>query len=292
MKGIVLAGGRGSRLYPLTQSTCKQLLAVYDKPMIYYPLSVLMQAGIKEILIISTPEDLPRFEKMLGDGGSLGISLSYASQPHPEGIAQAFIIGQSFIGDDSVALILGDNIFYGQELSSLLLQSTCLESGAVIFGYEVQDPERYGVVAFDERGQVSEIIEKPLKAPSKYAVTGLYFYDNDVIQIAKELKPSLRGELEITDVNLAYLREKKLHVRLLGRGFAWLDTGTHEALYQASSYVKAIQDRQGIKIGCLEEVAYNMGFISSDQLKRMADSLASIEYGRYLEGVLCANEFK
>ncbi len=289
MKGIILAGGRGSRLYPLTQGTCKQLLAVYDKPMIYYPLSVLMQAGIREILLISTPEDLPRFEKMLGNGASLGISLSYAPQEKPEGIAQAFIIAETFIGEDSVALILGDNIFYGQELSSLLMQATCLESGAVIFGYEVKDPERYGVIEFDDKGGIYNVIEKPEKAPSNYAVTGLYFYDNTVIQIAKGLKPSKRGELEITDVNLAYLKDKKLHVRLLGRGFAWLDTGTHEALYQASSYVQAIQERQGIKIGCLEEVAYSMGFISAEALKKLAEDLSAADYGLYLKDLLRYN---
>lgn len=286
MKGIILAGGKGSRLYPLTLSTCKQLLPVYDKPLIYYPLSVLMMAGVREILIISTPEDLPRFEQLLGNGSHLGLQLSYAAQARPEGIAQAFLIGESFIGEDSVALILGDNIFYGQDLPNLLRLCMQLETGAIIFGYEVKDPERYGVVEFDEKFAVTKIEEKPKDPRSKYAVTGLYFYDNDVIEIAKKLKPSKRGELEITDINLAYLARGTLHLRLLGRGFAWLDTGTPDSLQKASAYVHTIQDRQGIKIACIEEIAYKMGFITSDQLKQLARLFSTSEYGAYLDGVV------
>lgn len=285
MKGILLAGGRGSRLYPLTLSTCKQLLPVFDKPLIYYPLSVLMQAEIREILIIATPEDLPRFQTLFNDGSKLGLQISYAAQPKPEGIAQAFLIGESFIGEDDVALILGDNIFHGHDMPGLLRLCTQLEAGAVIFGYEVKDPERYGVVEFDEYFRVTKIEEKPRDPRSKYAVTGLYFYDNSVIEIAKKLKPSKRGELEITDVNLAYLARGTLHLRLLGRGFAWLDTGTPDALQKAALYIQAIQERQGIKVACIEEIAYQMGYISAEELKMLADSLSASEYGAYLDHV-------
>ncbi len=286
MKGIILAGGQGTRLFPVTLSVCKQLLPVYDKPMIYYPLSVLMMAGIREILIISTPKDLPHFENLFGDGSYLGLKLSYASQQKPEGIGQAFLIGESFIGDDTVALILGDNIFYGHNLSSLVSSCRHLEKGAVIFGYEVVDPERYGVVEFDESGKVIDIVEKPQAPKSRYAVTGLYFYDNDVIEIARELKPSQRLEYEITDINRAYLERGDLHLRLLDRGFAWLDTGTHPALQQASHYVQTIQERQGISIGCLEEVAYQMGFISREELEKRIDVLSKSDYGQYLKQIL------
>ena len=285
MKGIILAGGRGTRLHPLTIATCKQLLPVYDKPMIYYPLSVLMYAGIQEILIISTPEDLPRFERIFGNGSSLGLSLSYQAQPQPEGIAQAFIIGEKFIGEDSVALVLGDNIFYGDQLPFILKRCKNLEEGAIIFGYEVKDPQRYGVIEFDEQGAPKNLVEKPKNPTSPYAVTGLYFYDNTVIEIAKSLKPSPRGELEITDVNAAYLARGSLHVHLLERGFAWLDTGTHEALQQASLYVQTIQDRQGIKIACLEEIAYQMGFISHKELLLLSQNMGSSEYGLYLSKI-------
>jgi glucose-1-phosphate thymidylyltransferase len=281
VKGIILAGGKGTRLYPLTIATCKQLLPVYDKPMIYYPLSVLMCAGIQDILIISTPEDLPRFEKIFGDGSQLGLSLSYQIQPKPEGIAQAFIIGETFIGEDTVALILGDNIFYGDRLPFILKRCKNLEEGAIIFGYEVKDPERYGVIEFDEQGKPKSLVEKPKNPVSPYAVTGLYFYDNDVVNIAKSLNPSHRGELEITDVNAAYLKRGSLHVHLLERGFAWLDTGTHEALQQAANYVQTIQDRQGIKIACLEEIAYQMGFITEEDLLALSQKLGASEYGHY-----------
>ncbi|MBI2742492.1 MAG: glucose-1-phosphate thymidylyltransferase RfbA [Chlamydiales bacterium] len=285
MKGIILAGGKGTRLHPLTLSTCKQLLPVYDKPLIYYPLSVLMMAGIREILIISTAQDLPRFQHLFKDGSHLGLQISYAEQSEPEGIAQAFIIGAPFIGDDTVALVLGDNIFYGHDLPKLVQLCTQLENGAVIFGYEVKDPERYGVVEFDEKFRVTKIEEKPRDPRSRYAVTGLYFYDNDVIEIAKQLKPSKRGELEITDINLAYLARGTLHLRLLGRGFAWLDTGTPDALQKASAYVQAIQERQGIKIACIEEIAHQMGYISTDELKQLARSFSASEYGAYLDSV-------
>jgi glucose-1-phosphate thymidylyltransferase len=282
MKGIILAGGSGSRLFPITRGVSKQLLPVYDKPMIYYPLSVLMLAGIREILVISTPQDLPSFKRILKDGTQLGLNFSFKAQPRPEGLAQAFIIGEEFIGSDTVGLILGDNIFYGTNLSRILQNAVKLEKGGVIFGYLVKDAERYGVVDFDSDGNVIGIEEKPKKPKSNYAVPGLYFYDNKVIEIAKNLKPSERGELEITDVNLAYLRQKKLKVELLGRGYAWLDTGTHEALQQAASYVQAIQERQGLKIACVEELAYRLGYITADQLANLAEDMMQNDYGQYL----------
>ena len=282
MKGIILAGGSGSRLFPITRGVSKQLLPVYDKPMIYYPLSVLMLAGIREILVISTPQDLPIFKRILKDGMQLGLNFSYKAQPRPEGLAQAFIIGEEFIGDDTVGLILGDNIFYGPSLSRILQKAVRLEEGGIIFGYLVKDPERYGVVDFDSDGNVIGIEEKPKKPKSNYAVPGLYFYDNTVVEIAKSLKPSERGELEITDVNLSYLRQKKLKVELLGRGYAWLDTGTHEALQQAASYVQAIQERQGLKIACVEELAYRLGYINADQLANLAQDMMQNDYGQYL----------
>lgn len=282
MKGILLAGGSGSRLYPLTLGVSKQLLPVYDKPMIYYPLSVLMIAGIREILIISTPHDLPIFQKILGDGSHLGMSFFYAQQPRPEGLAQAFIIGSSFIGQESVCLILGDNIFYGQGLSKILQRAVQLTEGGLIFGYLVRDPERYGVVEFNSDGTVTDIVEKPQNPRSSYAVPGLYFYDNQVVEIARKLKPSARGELEITDVNTIYLKRGDLKVELLGRGFAWLDTGTHEALQQAASYVQAIQERQGLKISCVEEVAFRLGYIDTAQLRLLASNYLKNDYGRYL----------
>ncbi|MGD9057013.1 MAG: glucose-1-phosphate thymidylyltransferase RfbA [Desulfobacterales bacterium] len=292
MKGIILAGGTGSRLFPITRGISKQLLPVYDKPMIYYPLSVLMQAGIKEILIISTPNDLPIFKRILNDGSQLGLSFSFKEQPRPEGLAQAFIIGEEFIGSDSVALILGDNIFYGPNFSTILNRAVQLESGGLIFGYPVKDPQRYGVVEFDANGNVTGIEEKPQQPKSHYAVPGLYFYDNHVIDIAKNLKPSKRGELEITDVNMSYLRRKRLKVELLGRGYAWLDTGTHEALQQAASYVQAIQERQGLKIACVEELAYRLGYIGKDQLEKLANDMTQNEYGRYLLDIANDVEFR
>ena len=282
MKGIILAGGSGSRLFPITRGVSKQLLPVYDKPMIYYPLSVLMLAGIREILVISTPEDLPAFKRILEDGSQLGLALSYQEQPRPEGLAQAFIIGEKFIGSDTVCLILGDNIFYGPNLTKILARAVQLDKGGLILGYMVKDPERYGVVDFDSSGQVIGIEEKPQKPKSNYAVPGLYFYDNSVIEIAKNLKPSHRGELEITDVNMSYLHRGDLRVELLGRGYAWLDTGTHEALQQAASYVHAIQERQGLKIACVEEIAYRRGYITKDQLQNLAADLTQNDYGQYL----------
>jgi glucose-1-phosphate thymidylyltransferase len=285
VKGIILAGGSGTRLYPITWVVSKQLMPVYDKPMIYYPLSILMLAHIREVLVISTPEDLPRFEALLGDGSRLGLSLSYAEQPRPEGLAQAFIIGKDFIGSDSVALILGDNLFYGHGLPEILKRCANLEEGGIIFGYPVQDPERYGVVTFDRDGKVTGIEEKPEEPKSRYAVPGLYFYDNDVVAIAETLTPSWRGELEITDVNLEYLRRQKLSVELLGRGFAWLDTGTHDSLQQASDFVKSIQRRQGLKIACVEEIAYRLGFIGESQLRILAAELRN-DYGKYLSDII------
>lgn len=282
MKGIILAGGSGSRLFPITLVVSKQLLPVYDKPMIYYPLSVLMLAGIREILIISTPEDLPLFKKLFGDGSQLGLSFSYAEQPRPEGLAQAFLIGKQFIGDDPVSLILGDNIFYGHNLSDILKRAVKLKKGGLIFGYLVRDPERYGVVEFDQTGKVICIEEKPKNPKSNYAVPGLYIYDNDVVSIAANLKPSARGELEITDVNLEYLHRGDLKVELLGRGFAWLDTGTHEALQQAAGYVQAIQERQGLKISCIEEISYRLGYITREEVRSLASGMMKNGYGQYL----------
>jgi glucose-1-phosphate thymidylyltransferase len=286
MKGIILAGGSATRLYPITHVISKQLLPVYDKPMIYYPLSTLMLAGIRDILIISTPHDLPRFKELLNNGNQLGLNLQYAEQPRPEGLAQAFIIGEKFIGGDSVCLILGDNIFYGGGFSELLNRASGLKIGATIFGYYVKDPERYGVVEFDQNRKVISLEEKPLKPKSNYAVTGLYFYDNDVIQIAKNLKPSDRGELEITDVNKFYLEQEKLNVEIMGRGFAWLDTGTFDSLADAALYIKTIEDRQGLKIGCIEEIAYRKNFINAKQLETLAEPLMKNSYGQYLLNIL------
>jgi glucose-1-phosphate thymidylyltransferase len=285
MKGIILAGGRGTRLHPLTLASSKQLLPVYDKPMIYYPLSTLMLAGIREVLIISTPEATPMFQRILGDGRQLGMRISYKVQEVPNGLAQAFVLGREFIGDDPVCLILGDNIFYGDGLSRLV-QTAAATPGATVFGYYVQDPERYGVVEFDKQGQVVSIEEKPRAPRSRYAVVGLYFYDNDIVKIAAELKPSARGEYEITDVNREYLRQGKLKVQLLSRGFAWLDTGTHDSLADATAFVKAIQDRQGLKIACIEEIAFRMGFIDRAQLGRLAEPLRKSTYGEYLADIL------
>ena len=286
MKGIILAGGAGTRLYPITQVVCKQLLPVYDKPMIHYPLSVLMLAGIREVLIISTPADTPRFQELLGDGSSLGLKFAYAVQDEPRGLADAFRVGKGFIGDDSVCLVLGDNIFYGHGLSDMLKSAAERKQGATVFGYYVSDPERYGVVEFDDSKRVVSIEEKPAHPKSNYAVVGLYFYDNRVVQFAHDLKPSARGELEITDLNRVYLDRNELHVELLGRGFAWLDTGTHASLVDATSYVRTIEERQGLKISCIEEIAYRMGFIDADQLRTLAEPLRKSGYGEYLLGVL------
>jgi glucose-1-phosphate thymidylyltransferase len=289
MKGIILAGGSGTRLYPITLSVCKQLLPVYDKPMIYYPLSILMLAGIREILIISTPQDLPRFRDLFGDGSQLGLKFSYVEQPKPNGLAEAFLLGESFIGNDDVCLILGDNIFYGQGLTGLLrktVQEIKTKGGATVFGYYVQDPERYGIVEFDKKGKVLSIEEKPKSPRSNFAVTGLYFYDNSVVKIAKKVKPSKRGELEITDVNKAYLKKKTLHVELFGRGFAWLDTGTHDSLMDAGEFIATIEKRQGLKIACVEEIAYRLGYISADQLRNHMRKFKSNGYSEYLRNVL------
>lgn len=282
MKGIILAGGSGTRLYPLTRSISKQLLPIYDKPMIYYPISVLMLAGIKKILIISTPEDTPRFQQLLGDGSELGIELSYAVQDQPNGLAEAFIIGENFIGSDDVSLILGDNIFYGHEFTSLLMRVRKQLNGATIFGYNVMDPERFGVVEFDSSGKVLSIEEKPSVPKSNFAITGLYFFDNQVVDIAKKVTPSARGELEITDILNAYLQRDQLHVELLGRGFAWLDTGTHESLLEASQFIEIIEKRTLLKVACLEEISYNKGYISEEKLLELAQPLKKSDYGRYL----------
>lgn len=281
-KGIILAGGSGTRLYPLTRAASKQLMPIYDKPMIYYPLSTLMLAGIKEILIISTPQDLPRFEELLGDGSEFGIALSYAVQPSPDGLAQAFIIGADFIGDDNVALILGDNIYYGPGMSSMLARAAAKEKGATVFGYQVKDPERFGVVEFDDKMRAISVEEKPEQPKSNYAITGLYFYDNDVVNIAKNIQPSPRGELEITDVNDAYLKRGDLDVEVMGRGFAWLDTGTHESLLEAAQYIETVQRMQNVQVANLEEIAYRMGYITREQVIELAQPLKKNEYGQYL----------
>ncbi|MEN6501748.1 MAG: glucose-1-phosphate thymidylyltransferase RfbA [Tenuifilaceae bacterium] len=289
MKGIILAGGAGTRLYPITKSISKQIIPIYDKPMIYYPLSVLMLAQIRDILIISTPKDLHLYQDLLGDGAQLGISISYAGQPSPDGLAQAFIIGENFIGSDSVCLVLGDNIFYGGNLTEMLLESAKLQDGAIVFGYNVKDPQRYGVVGFDSDGKVNSLEEKPTNPKSNYAVTGLYFYSNDVVAKAKGLKPSKRGELEITDLNRLYLEEGRLKVKLMGRGMAWLDTGTHESLLQAAIFIQTIEERQGLKIACLEEIAYRNGYINLEQLRKLATPLENNQYGEYLKRLASGN---
>jgi len=285
MKGIVLAGGSGTRLYPITQTISKQLLPIYDKPMVYYPISVLMLAGIRDILIISTPQDIPRFEELLGDGSRLGVNFQYKVQPSPDGLAQAFILGEEFIGNDDVCLVLGDNIFYGYGLTGILsksLETVEKERKSVVFGYYVNDPERYGVVEFDKQGKVLSLEEKPQEPKSNYAVVGLYFYTNEVIQVAKNVKPSARGELEITTVNQEFLNRGELNVELMGRGFAWLDTGTHKSMLEASQFIETIEERQGLKIACLEEIAYNKGYITADQVRELAAPMAKNQYGQYL----------
>ncbi|HBX52126.1 MAG: glucose-1-phosphate thymidylyltransferase [Bacteroidetes bacterium RIFOXYA12_FULL_35_11] len=282
MKGIILAGGSGTRLYPITQSISKQIIPVYDKPMIYYPLSVLMLSNIRDILIISTPKDIHLYEDLFGDGSKLGLNICYEVQPSPDGLAQAFIIGEKFIGKDSVCMVLGDNIFFGHGLGHILLDTAKMEDGAVVFGYYVKDPDRYGVAEFDKNGNVISIEEKPKEPKSNYAVTGLYFYSNDVVEKAKNLKPSVRGELEITDLNRLYLEEKRLKVKLLGRGMAWLDTGTHESLLQASNFIATIEERQGLKASCIEEIAYKRGFITKEQLLKLAEPMKKNQYGQYL----------
>jgi glucose-1-phosphate thymidylyltransferase len=288
VKGIILAGGSGTRLYPITRGVCKQLLPIYDKPMIYYPLSALMLAGIRDILIISTPIDLPRFKDIFGDGADLGLRFSYKEQPHPNGLAEAFLIGEDFIGKDTVCLVLGDNIFFGHGLTQMLAKAVIdvnSSGGATVFGYYVKDPERYGIVEFDKEGTVLSVEEKPSQPKSKYAVTGLYFYDNDVVRIAKSIKPSQRGEIEITDVNKIYLEKKQLRVELMGRGYAWLDTGTHESLLEAGEFIATIEKRQGLKMACIEEIAYSLGYIGRDQLLKAAESHKKNAYGDYLKMV-------
>ena len=292
IKGIILAGGAGTRLFPITRVICKQLLPIYDKPMIYYPLSTLMLAGIREILVISTPLDLPKFRELFGDGSSLGLSFSYAEQQAPRGLAEAFVIGERFIGGDRVCLVLGDNIFYGHDLPRILSEAAGRESGATVFGYYVRDPERYGVVEFDGQGRVISIMEKPKAPKSNYAVVGLYFFDNDVVRVAKNVKPSWRGELEITDVNNAYLAGGNLRVMLMGRGYAWLDTGTHDSLADATQFVKTIEDRQGLKVACVEEISYRMGYIDAEMLSRIAEPLKKSGYGEYLLNLLKSDGVK